>query len=101
MSGAITRGRVIRADLANWDGRTSTATRLDATGGTITGLAIGNEVDVLQVYGDGTARTRLTIANAVQQIGSASAVLVLAPGLWTIDANLTIPSNLTCHIPAG
>src|SRR2546421_1719540 len=101
MSGAITRGRVIRADLANWDGKTSTATRLDATGGTITGLAIGNEVDVLQVYGAGSARTRATIADAVQQIGSAAATLVFAPGTWTIDDNLTIPSNFTCHIPAG
>src|SRR5882724_4931043 len=101
MTGTITRGKAFRADLANWDGKTSTATRLDATGGTVTGLAIGNEVDVLQSYGAGTARTRATIADAVQQIGSASATLVFAPGTWSIDATLTIPSNFTCHVPSG
>jgi hypothetical protein len=102
MAGTITRGKIVRADLAQWDGRTETYSRIDATGGTVTGLAIGNEVDVLQVFGSGSSRTRGTIADAVQQIGSSRNVtLVFAPGTWTIDVNLTIPSNLTCHIPAG
>ena len=102
MAGTITRGRIVRADLAQWDGRTETYSRIDATGGTVTGLAIGNEVDVLQVFGSGSSRTRGTIADSVQQIGSSRNVtLVFAPGTWTITSSLTIPSNLTCHIPAG
>lgn len=102
MAGTITRGKIVRADLAQWDGRTITYSRIDATGGTVSGLAIGNEVDVLQVFGSGSSRTRGTIADAVQQIGStANVTLVFAPGTWSIDAALTIPSNLTCHIPAG
>lgn len=97
----VTRGRILRSDLASWDGKTSTSTRPDATGGTITGLAIGNEVDVLQVYGAGTSRTRESIAAAARAIGSSSATLVFAPGTWVIDSSLTIASNLTCHIPRG
>lgn len=97
----VTRGLIQRGDLANWDGKTATSTRLDATGGTITGLAIGNEVDILQVYGQGSSRTRASIVNAVEQIASASVTAVFAPGTWTIDDNLTIPSNITCHVPAG
>jgi hypothetical protein len=101
MTGTITRGKVIRADLANWDGKTATHSRIDATGGTVTGLAIGNEVDVLQVFGSGSNRTRGTLAAAVQHIGSTSVVLALAPGVWTIDAALTIPSNFTLYLPRG
>jgi hypothetical protein len=101
MAGTIKRGKITRADLANWDGKTSTYTRTDATGGTVTGLAIGNAVDVLQVFGSGTEYSRATIAAAVAHIGSTAATLVFAPGTWTIDDNLTIPSNLTCRIPAG
>ena len=99
--GAVQRGLIQRGDQANWDGKTATASRVDATGGTITGLAIGNAVDVLQVYGAAANRTRGSIAAAVQKIGSTVVTLVFAPGTWTIDDDLTIPSNFTCHIPAG
>jgi hypothetical protein len=101
MAGTITRGKVLRADLAQWDGKTATATRIDATGGTLTGLAIGDQVDILQVYGEGTNRNRATIVSALTYIGSNRVGLVFAPGTWEIDANLTIPSNIACSIPAG
>lgn len=101
MTGTITRGKILRADFAQWDGKTATHSRLDATGGTVTGLAIGNEVDVLQVFGSGTSRTRATIAAAVAYIGSTSVILNFAPGTWTIDDDLTVPSNFVARIPQG
>lgn len=101
MSGTILRGKLTRADLAQWDGRTATYSRADATGGTVTGLAVGNEVDVLQVFGAGSNRTVGTIADAIQLLGSTNVTLVFAPGTWTIDSSITIPSNFTCHIPRG
>jgi len=101
MAGTITRGRVIRADLALWDGKTATYTRADASGGTVTGLAVGNEVDVLQTYGSGTARTRTSIKAAIDVIGTTAVALSFAPGTWTIDDDLTIGSNFACRIPAG
>jgi hypothetical protein len=101
MSSTIRRGKVIRADLALYDGRNSSYTRTDASGGTITGLPIGTEVDVLQVYGSGTDRTRATIAAAVNGIGSSAATLGFSPGTWTVDSSITIPSNLTSRIARG
>lgn len=102
MSSTITRGKVIRADLANFDGRTFSVQRLDATGGTVSGVPVGNEVDVLQVYGSANNRNVSAITNAVQMIGeSVTATLVFAPGSWVIDSNVTIPSNFACRIPGG
>lgn len=97
----VTRAKIIRGDLSLYDGRSSTYARLDATGGTLTGLRINDYVDVLQVYGSGTDRTRGTIASAINSIGSQVATLVFAPGTWTIDASLTIPSTIAAIVPAG
>ena len=100
--GAVTRGKILRDDAALYDGKNSTATRLDATGGTITGLALNDFVDVLQVFGSGTSKTVGTIDAAVRFIGSTQKVcLLFGPGTWTIDADVTIPANLSNHIAAG
>lgn len=101
MAGTIRRGKALRADLALWDGKTATASRIDASGGTITGLTIGNEVDVLQVFGSGTERARASIVSALNHISTSNATLAFAPGTWTIDSNLTVGSNFSCRIPAG
>ncbi len=98
----IKRGKIIRADLANWDGKTKTATRPDATGGTVTGLTVGDYVDVLQVFGNGTTYTVATIAAALNFIGtSLNATLLWSSGTWVIDSNVTIPANLANHISGG
>lgn len=97
----VTRSKIIRADQSLYDGKTTTFSRLDASGGTTTGLRVNDDVDVLQVYGSGTAYTRGTIAAAVQSIGSSVATLVFAPGTWTIDDDLTIPSNMPCIVKGG
>lgn len=101
MAGTITRGKVIRADLAQWDGKTATYSRRDATGGTTTGLAVGNEVDVLQVFGAGADRTRASIVSTLNHINTSDVTLAFAPGTWTIDSSLTIGANFTCRIPSG
>lgn len=101
MTGTIKRGKLNRADLAHWDGRTATASRVDATGGTVTGLAFGNRVDVLQVYGSGTSRTVGTISAALQTIGSTKVTLEFAPGTWDISESISIPATITCVVPNG
>ena len=53
------------------------------------------------MFGSGTSYTRATIQAALDYINTSSVTLVFAPGTWTIDDNLTIGSNFTCHIPAG
>lgn len=97
----IQRAGLQRGDLALWDGLTKTASRIDATGGTITGLTVGDFVDVLQVYGSGTDRIGATIATATARIASANVALLFATGTWEITSSLSIPSNFTCIIPAG
>ena len=99
--GSIVRGKIIRDDIALWDGKTATATRVDATGGTITGLQLNDYVDVLQVFGSGTARTLGTIASATSHIGSAACKLMFSPGTWAITDDITIASNFTVHVAAG
>ncbi len=97
----VKRGFIIRADQANWDGKTKTASREDATGGTVTGLTVGDYVDILQVFGDGDTYTVATITAALNFIGASNATLMWATGTWVIDANVTIPATLANHIPAG
>lgn len=99
--GTIVRGKIIRDDVAWWDGVNANSTRTDATGGTITGRALNDFVDVLQVFGSGSSRTVGTIDAALKFIGSTSCCMRFAPGTWTIDANVTIPSTISCHIAAG
>jgi len=95
----IQRDLITRSDAAWYDGVTRTASRKDATGGTVTGLNFGDTVDVLQVFGDGTSRTLATVGNAVTRLGGANATLKFSTGTWTITDDLTIPSNVTCYIP--
>jgi len=100
--GAIVRAKISRADLANWDGKTKTVSRVDATGGTVTELTVGDFVDVLQVFGSGTNRTVATINAALVFIGTTvNVTLLFSSGTWTIDSNVTIPANLANHIAGG
>ena len=97
----VQRGFITRDDVANWDGKTKTSSRVDATGGTVTGLTVGDFVDVLQVFGDGTVYTVATINAMLNFIGASNATLLWATGTWVIDANVTIPITLANQIPAG
>ncbi len=98
----VTKGLVFRADLDNYDG-TLTTSRTDSTGGTVSGLKIGNGVDVLSVFGAGDTanQTLATINTATDALGSTNIGLVFAPGTWTIDDDKTIASNFSVIIPAG
>lgn len=97
----VVKGKILEEDIHHWDGVTRTASRRDGTGGTVTGNALGHEVDVLEVYGSGTSYTWQTVNDCITRIGSAAATLIFKPGTWTIDQNLTIGSNFVCRIPAG
>jgi hypothetical protein len=97
----VVKGKVLRQDAEHWDGVVKTASRKDQTGGTITGLVFGYEVDVLASYGNGENYTLQTIKDCVRRIGSASVTLIFNPGTWVIDDDLTIGSNFVCRLPAG
>jgi len=98
----VTRGKIQRADQAHWDGVTKAVTRVDATGGTVTGLTVDDQVDVLQVFGSGTTRTVATITAALNFVGTSNNMTLLwSSGTWVIDSNVTIPANLANHISGG
>ena len=99
--GAIQRAKINRADLGLWDGGTKTITRPDATSGTVTELTVGEEVDILQVYGAGTNRTLATLSNAVQRVGSSVVCFLIGTGTWLITDDITVPSTISCRIAAG
>ena len=98
---SITRGLILRQDIAIFDGKVTAVTRVDATGGTISGLPVNDFVDVLQVFGNGTAFTVGTIQTAFGYVGSAAVSFMFSPGTWVIDSNVTIPSTISNHIVAG
>jgi hypothetical protein len=97
----VIKGKALRQDFKHYDGINPNGSRKDSTGGFFQGLAVGDEVDLLMVYGSGNERNNQTIQNAVTAIGSRKATLKFAPGTWTISSNVTVPGNLTASIPAG
>ena len=97
----VTRAKVLRGDVNWFDGVNQTASRLDATGGTVTGLRVGDEVDILQLFGSGTNRGVATINNAITAVGSSACQFVFSTGTWTIDSDVTIPSTVSIHVTAG
>jgi hypothetical protein len=99
--GSIVRGKINRGDMALWDGKNATSSRVDASGGTVSGLAINDFVDLLQVFGAGTAKTSGTANSAVGFVGTTTCTFMFAPGTWDFSADVTFPSTVTCYIAAG
>ena len=101
MADTITKGLIGENDLKHYDGVTDTFNRPTSTGGSYTLRKIGTEVDVIMAYGGGSSFTRASIDSAIDAIGSAVRCIVLRPGTWVIDDDLTIPSNISLHIVPG
>ena len=101
MTGLVTKGKALRGDLDLYDGVSLTNTRTDSTGGTLTGRRIGDAVDVLEVYGGGTAYTLATLNSALSAIGATTRALTFAPGTWAITDSVTIPATTTVIMAAG
>ena len=92
----------MRSDISNYDGTLATS-RTDSSGGTTSGLKVGDAIDVLSVFGSGDPdnMTDTTISLAISTLGSANRALSFAPGTWTISNSITIASNFTVVCPAG
>ena len=88
-------------DFKWWDGITRTFTRLISTGSTLTLNKLGYYVDVLEAYGTGTTYSAATINLAINAIASNQCMVMLQPGTWTIDADVTGPANITLFVPHG
>lgn len=101
MSTASRNSQIGKEDLRLWDGVSRTYDRTTSTGGTLTLNKIGDVVDVLALYGSGTDYSDIAISKAMTSIGSSQVTLHLAPGVWVIDNNLTIPSTCVLEPAVG
>lgn len=100
--GTLTKGPVGEQDLKRWDGTgEKTFARETSSGGRVVLNKIGHEVDALISYGQGTNYTAACINAAITAIGSVTTRLLLRPGTWDVNANVTFPANITAVIPAG
>ncbi|OPY17007.1 MAG: hypothetical protein A4E74_01540 [Syntrophus sp. PtaB.Bin075] len=64
--------------------------------------ALTYECDALMQYGNGKNFTLATINAALTALGTTTrATLLLRPGTWVIDDDLTFPSNVTVKLPDG
>lgn len=100
--GTLTKGPVGEQDLKRWDGTgEKTFARETSSGGRVVLNKIGHEVDALISYGQGLNYTAACINAAITAIGSVVTRLVLRPGTWDVNANVTFPANITAVIPAG
>lgn len=88
-------------DVKFWDGIARTFSRLTSTGGSLTQNKIGYMVDVLEVYGAGTAYTSTTLNDAAGAVSSNNVCFLLQPGTWVLSDNVTLASNITLQVPRG
>lgn len=103
MSTTIEKSPIGEQDISHWDGTsTTTFSRETSAGYDITMLKTGAVVDVLVSYGGGVNYTLDAISAAMSAIGATNKVgLVLRPGTWDIDDDVTITSNICLVIPPG
>ena len=115
----ITKSKLFKEDIALANGGTGaeeTGTRLTSTGAVVTltkldashinlrSILISVEQAVDHFYdarGYGTAGTQAAIILALADIGASNRTLYLAPGTWTITADLTVDANVTLLMPPG
>ena len=101
MTSIVTKAKAGNQDFNLYDGVNETFERIDSTGGTQTINKVFTYVDVLNVYGNGVTRTRGVIEQAKRSVGSSKKLHFLFSGTWTIDDNLTIPSNIVVEFEHG
>ena len=94
--GTVTKGKGLRGDLNQYDG-TLSKSRTSSSGGTTTGLAVNDYVDVLEVFGQGSTgnMTNATIKTATGALGTQNVALMFAPGTWVISDTITLASNFS------
>ena len=100
--GTVTKGKIFRSDLEQFDG-TLSKSRINSSGGSEAGLSVNDYIDVLQVFGGGDTdnMTDATISTAISSLGTTNIGLMFATGTWTISGSVSIPSNFTVITPAG
>ena len=95
------KSNIGKEDIRQFGGNNRTFQRRNSAGALLTLHSVGNVVDVLQAYGDGTTPTQADLSDAIVGANGNEVTFELAPGTWPITSNLTIPSTVTLHLLRG
>lgn len=103
MTSSITRSPIGAQDLYPWDGDEADVrfARTTQEGYTINLNPVMYQVDALVAFGGGVNYNYDTLYDCVTAQGSDERDVVLRPGTWDIDTNLTIPANINLVVPNG
>jgi len=93
--------KIGKEDLRLFDGANRTFQRRNSSGSLIDLHTMGNAVDVLQAFGDGTTPAQVDLSQAIVGANGNECTFELAPGTWPITSDLTIPSTVTVHLIRG
>lgn len=103
MTSSITRSPIGAQDLYPWDGDEADIrfARTTQEGYTINLNPVFYQVDALVAFGGGVNYNYDTLYDCVTAQGSDERDVILRPGTWDIDTNLTIAANINLVVPNG
>lgn len=103
MTSSITRSPIGAQDLYPWDGDGADLrfARTTQEGYTINLNPVFYQVDALVAFGGGVNYNYDTLYDCVTAQGSDERDVILRPGTWDIDTNLTIAANINLVVPNG
>lgn len=105
-SGTITKGKLTKSDIALWTGTSCMTWERETSAGYSLVLPYFDYqgVDVFETYGGGVNADAATLQSALDAIEVTNDRVIWmspAPQRWDIDANVTIPTNVTMQVPPG
>lgn len=101
MTATTFKDNIGKEDIRQFGGNNRTFTRRNSAGALLTLHSLGNVVDVLQAYGDGTTPAQVDLSDAIVGANGNEVAFELAPGTWPITSDLTIPSTVTIILLRG
>ena len=101
MTATTFKDNIGKEDIRQFGGNNRTFQRRNSAGALVTLHSVGNVVDVLQAYGDGTTPAQVDLSSAIVGANGNEVTFELAPGTWAITSNLTIPATVTLHLLRG
>ena len=101
MTATTFKDNIGKEDIRQFGGNNRTFQRRNSAGALLTLHSVGNVVDVLQAFGDGSTPAHSDLTDAIVGANGNEVTFELAPGTWPITSDLTIPSTVTVHLLRG
>jgi len=101
MTATTFKDNIGKEDIRLFGGNNRTFQRRNSAGALFTLHSVGNVVDVLSAFGDGTTPAHSDLTDAIVGANGNECTFELAPGTWPITSDLTIPATITVHLLRG